>query len=112
MHKMRWYPKNKDELAAFLVHVAHETDELRTLVEELNGKPIDAYDYCNWAPNVVGNKGKHYHGRGWFQLSYPPNYYYAGQAINPQDGWFLVRDPDIDVTNEVITCQTAIWFWT
>ncbi len=48
-----------------------------------------------------------YYGRGWFQLSYPCNYYNAGKAV----GLNLLDNPDLVSQNEKIAAATAIWYY-
>jgi predicted chitinase len=48
-----------------------------------------------------------YYGRGWFQLSYPCNYYNAGKAL----GLDLIRNPDLVSQTDGIAAATAIWYF-
>jgi len=48
-----------------------------------------------------------YYGRGLFQLSYPCNYYQAGQAL----GLDLLKDPDLVSSHDTIAAATAIWYY-
>jgi putative chitinase len=48
-----------------------------------------------------------YYGRGWFQLSYPCNYYNAGEVL----GLDLLAHPDLVSQSETIAVQTAIWYY-
>ncbi len=52
-------------------------------------------------------QGKRYYGRGWFQLSYPCNYYNAGKAL----GIDLLNTPDLVSQSEKIAASTAIWYY-
>ncbi len=46
-----------------------------------------AQSWCN----IQGAPGQLYYGRGWFQLSFPCNYYAAGQSL----GLDLLNNPDL-----------------
>ena len=51
--------------------------------------------------------GKKYYGRGWFQLSYPCNYFGAGQSL----GLDLLGNPDLVAQSDKIAADTALWFY-
>ena len=51
---------------------------------------------------------KQYYGRGWFQLSYPCNYWKASEALNVD----LLADPDQVAQSDRIAAATAIWYYT
>ncbi len=65
--------------------------------------PNHAQSWCN----IQGTPGKLYYGRGWFQLSYPCNYYAAGNAL----GSNLLNNPDLVSQQQGIAVKTAIWFY-
>ncbi len=65
--------------------------------------PNYAQSWCN----IQGTSGKLYYGRGWFQLSYPCNYYAAGNAL----GLNLLNNPDLVSQQQGIAVKTAIWFY-
>ena len=48
-----------------------------------------------------------YYGRGWFQLSWPCNYYAAGKAL----GVDLLSNPDLVEQRQDLAVQTAVWFF-
>ncbi|CAF1333069.1 unnamed protein product [Rotaria sordida] len=82
-----WNPSNKDEAAVFLAHVFHETDGLKT-IREYCAPGCGSHYAGSWC-GVQGAPGKLYYGRGWFQLSWPCNYYGAGQALAVKTAvWF------------------------
>lgn len=115
-----WIPTNNDEAAVFLGHVFYETDGLNTLREycapgnsSLNSillkiliigcGPQYAASWCS----IQGAPGKWYYGRGWFQLSWPCNYYAAGQSL----GIDLLNNPDVVEQQDDMAVKTAIWFY-
>ncbi len=57
--------------------------------------------------SIEGAPGKLYYGRGWLQLSYPCNYYAAGQALDLD----LLKHPDLVSNLEDVAVDTAIWFY-
>lgn len=65
------------------------------------------FDNCSWNTSVIPADGKHYRGRGPIQLSYSCNYKGAGDVI----GVDLLADPDIMLTNDTLSWETALWFW-
>lgn len=98
-------PQRKREAAAFLAHIAHETEGLRHVEEADQG---NWSDYCD-ADNATYpcKPGLTYHGRGPIQLSWNYNYGAAGQALAVD----LLSNPDLVKTDGVIAFQTALWFW-
>jgi len=105
-----WSP-NAVELAAFYGHVAHETDSLKTLEEYCgaNGSCATAYNNPSWG-TARAAAGKTYFGRGWLQLSWPPNYQAAGR--DPRINMDLVATPELVSRNEVLAAKTGIWYFT
>jgi len=91
---------NKQEVAAFLANVAHETGSL-VYIDEIAQGP-----YC-MAESGCGCGGGEYFGRGPLQISWNYNYCAAGSAL----GIDLVDNPDLVSTNATVAWQTAIWFW-
>lgn len=57
--------------------------------------------------DVRAMPGKSYHGRGWFQISYPCNYNSAGKAL----GFDLLRNPDLVSQRQDLAVKTAVWFY-
>lgn len=108
---MRYYPGfsttgtdtvRKQEAAAFLANVAHESDFLEVAKEYDTSKyPL----YCSAGVGKCG--GKEYYGRGPIQLSWDYNYAEAGQAI----GIDLLNYPELVATDPAITWRTALWYW-
>ena len=100
-----WQPVNQEEAAVFLAHVSHETDGLRTLREYC--APGCGSNYAASWCSIQGQKNKLYYGRGWFQLSWPCNYYGAGQALNID----LLANPDLVEQRNDLAVQTALWYY-
>lgn len=92
----------KQEAAAFLANVAHESDYLRAVRE---------YNTANWplyCSHGIGQcGGKEYYGRGPIQLSWNYNYATAGNAM----GVDLLNNPDLVATNAAIAWRTGVWYW-
>ncbi|MDB5799871.1 MAG: chitinase [Rhodocyclales bacterium] len=94
---------NKQEIAAFLANVAHETSYL-LYVEEVN----KSGNYCDASqsygcPAGTGN----YYGRGPIQLSWNYNYKAAGDYL----GRNLLSQPALVAQDGVLTWRTAVWYW-
>jgi predicted chitinase len=64
-------------------------------------------NYASSWCSIQGIPGKFYYGRGWFQLSYPCNYYAAGNAL----GLDLLNNPDLVSEEQDVAVKTAIWFF-
>ncbi len=92
----------KQEAAAFLANVAHESDNLKA-VREYNTANYPLY--CSHGVGKCG--GKEYYGRGPIQLSWDYNYAAAGTAIKAD----LLNNPDLVATNAAIAWRTGIWYW-
>jgi chitinase len=101
-------PQNQNELIMFFAHVSHETDSLQTY-EEYCGKSKEcASSYqISWCGSATAEPGKHYYGRGWFQLSFPCNYNAAGQAL----GIDLLKNPEKVAESDALAAATGMWFW-
>lgn len=54
-------------------------------------------------------RGKSYHGRGYFQLSWANNYRNASQALYGDDR--LLNNPELVSADSQISLDTAIWYW-
>ena len=95
----------KQEAAAFLANVAHETLDLQ-YISEIN--------QANW-PNYCdqSNKqfpcapGRQYYGRGPIQISWNFNYGAAGKVF----GVDLLGDPDLVARDAAVAWKTALWYW-
>jgi predicted chitinase len=90
----------KQEAAAFLANIDHESGGLR-YVREINQANWNSY--CS-----SGNcGGRQYYGRGPMQLSWDYNYQTAGSAL----GIDLYFNPDLVATDSAVAWKTAIWYW-
>jgi predicted chitinase/chitodextrinase len=95
----------KQEAAAFLANVGHETGGL-IYTEELNQAVWGTY--CDLSQSYGCPAGQTaYHGRGPIQLSWNFNYYAAGNAL----GVDLLHNPDLVKTDAAIAWKTGIWYW-
>jgi predicted chitinase/chitodextrinase len=95
----------KQEAAAFLANVSHETGGL-VYTEELNTAVWGTY--CDWSQPYGCPAGQTaYHGRGPMQLSWNFNYYAAGNAL----GIDLLHTPDLVKTDAAVAWKTGIWYW-
>ncbi|MFF0480285.1 glycoside hydrolase family 19 protein [Streptomyces sp. NPDC004779] len=95
----------KQEAAAFLANVAHETGGLVHIVEQ---NTANYPHYCDRSQSYGCPAGQAaYYGRGPIQLSWNFNYKAAGDALgidllnNP---WRVEREPDIAM-------MTGLWYW-
>ncbi|UXY17325.1 chitinase [Chitiniphilus purpureus] len=94
----------RQEAAAFLANINHETGGLVYVVEQ---NQANWPHYCD--PNSVYAcaPGKQYYGRGPIQLSWNFNYGAAGAAL----GLPLLADPDLVARDPAVAWKTAIWYW-
>ena len=100
-----WQPANEEEAAVFLAHVFHETDGLQTIREYC--APECGADYAASWCEVQGQPRKLYYGRGWLQLSWPCNYYAAGQTLN----FDLLSYPELVEIQQDLAILTALWYY-
>ena len=95
----------KQEAAAFLANVSHETGGL-VYIDEIN--TANWPTYCDYSQPYGCPAGQSaYHGRGPIQLSWNFNYYAAGNAL----GVDLLNNPGLVGTNASISWQTGLWYW-
>ncbi len=97
----------KQEAAAFLANVNHETVGLQ-YIDEVNTAVWGTYcsNPGNWQ-TVCPAGVTQYHGRGPMQLSWDFNYKAAGAAI----GADLLHNPNLVGTDSSIAWQTGTWYW-
>jgi len=95
----------KQEAAAFLANVSHETGGLVHIVEQNQ----DNYPhYCDATQPYGCPAGQAaYYGRGPIQLSWNFNYKAAGDAL----GIDLLNDPWQVENNSAVSWMTALWYW-
>ncbi|CAF1252078.1 unnamed protein product [Adineta steineri] len=106
MRLMNWKLSNSTEAAVFFTHVSHETDGLKTLAEYCSDQGTCNNYQSSWC-SIQARPNIKYFGRGWFQLSYPCNYYNAGNALAID----LLKNPDLVSHSDKIAAATAIWYY-
>ncbi|MCW7943541.1 chitinase [Streptomyces hygroscopicus] len=95
----------KQEAAAFLANVSHETGGLRFIKEQ---NTANYPTYCDATQPYGCPAGRAaYYGRGPLQLSWNFNYKAAGDALRVD----LLHQPDLVATNGQISWKTALWYW-
>lgn len=94
----------KQEAAAFLAHIDHETSGLLYIRESNQANwPL----YCQSGGQYPCAPGQQYYGRGPIQLSWNYNYGAAGDAL----GLNLLADPDMVARDATVAWKTAVWYW-
>ena len=92
----------KQEAAAFLANVSHETGGLVYVTE------IDkSGNYCASEPYGCPAGTYSYYGRGPIQLSWNFNYKAAGDAL----GIDLLDNPSLVETDPAVSWKTGLWYW-
>jgi predicted chitinase len=92
----------KQEAAAFLANVSHETGGLVYI------KEISPGTYCDTSkPYGCPAGASNYYGRGPIQLSWNFNYYSAGQSL----GIDLLNNPWLVETDAAVSWKTGLWYW-
>jgi predicted chitinase len=93
----------KNQKAAFLAQLAHESGQLRYMEEIASGS---AYEGRRDLGNTQPGDGTRFKGRGPIQLTGRSNYRAAGQAlgIDLENNPRRAADPDVGF-------RTAAWFW-
>jgi predicted chitinase len=95
----------RQEAAAFLANVSHETGGLVHVVEQ---NSANYPHYCDGSQPYGCPAGQAaYYGRGPVQLSWNFNYKAAGDAL----GIDLLRNPWLVQNDAAVAWKTAIWFW-
>ncbi|SCE72418.1 Predicted chitinase [Micromonospora mirobrigensis] len=95
----------RQEAAAFLANVNHETGGLMYVVE-LN--TANYPNYCDWGQPYGCPAGQAaYYGRGPLQLSWNFNYKAAGDAL----GLNLLGNPWLVQNDSAVAWKTGLWFW-
>ncbi|MEV6212450.1 glycoside hydrolase family 19 protein [Kitasatospora sp. NPDC051914] len=95
----------KQEAAAFLANVSHETGGLVHVVEQ---NTANYPHYCDTSQPYGCPAGQAaYYGRGPIQLSWNFNYKAAGDAL----GIDLLRNPNLVQTDSSVAWKTGLWYW-
>jgi predicted chitinase len=95
----------RQEAAAFLANIAHETGGLVHIVEQ---NTSNYPHYCDAGQPYGCPAGQAaYYGRGPIQLSWNFNYNAAGNAL----GLPLLTNPWLVEQNATVAWQTALWYW-
>ncbi|MFF9815206.1 aldehyde dehydrogenase family protein [Streptomyces sp. NPDC014006] len=95
----------KQEAAAFLANVSHETGGLVYVVEQ---NTANYPHYCDWSQPYGCPAGQSaYYGRGPVQLSWNFNYKAAGDAL----GIDLLDNPWLVQNDAAVAWKTALWYW-
>ncbi|MFF5230974.1 glycoside hydrolase family 19 protein [Dactylosporangium sp. NPDC000521] len=95
----------KQEAAAFLANVNHETGGLVYIVEQ---NTANYPHYCDASQPYGCPAGQAaYYGRGPIQLSWNFNYKAAGDAL----GIDLLHNPNLVQTDPAVAMKTALWYW-
>jgi predicted chitinase len=92
----------KQEAAAFLANVDHETGGL-VYINEID----QSGNYCAAESYGCPAGTFSYYGRGPLQISWNFNYYAAGNAL----GVDLLDNPNLVSSNAAISWETALWYW-
>ncbi|UYM25916.1 chitinase [Streptomyces albus] len=95
----------KQEAAAFLANVSHETGGLVHIVEQNEANYPHYCDSTQPFGCPAGNDK--YYGRGPVQLSWNYNYKAAGDAL----GIDLLNNPDLVQNDASVAWKTGLWFW-
>jgi predicted chitinase len=95
----------KQEAAAFLANVAHETGNLVFIVEQ---NTANYPHYCDASQPYGCPAGQAaYYGRGPIQLSWNFNYKAAGDAL----GIDLLHNPNLVQNDAAVSWKTGLWYW-
>ncbi|MEU7166560.1 glycoside hydrolase family 19 protein [Streptomyces morookaense] len=95
----------RQEAAAFLANVGHETGGLVYVVEQ---NTANYSHYCDRNQPYGCPAGQSaYYGRGPLQISWNFNYKAAGDAL----GIDLLNKPSLVQTDSAVAWKTALWYW-
>ncbi|SOE15920.1 chitinase GH19 [Streptomyces sp. 2323.1] len=95
----------RQEAAAFLANVSHETGGLVYVVEQ---NTANYPHYCDATQPYGCPAGQAaYYGRGPLQLSWNFNYQAAGEAL----GIDLLHNPSLVEQDAAVAWKTALWYW-
>jgi predicted chitinase len=96
---------SRQEAAAFLANISHETGGLVHIVEQ-NQANYPHYCDANQPYGCPAGRAAYY-GRGPIQLSWNFNYKAAGDAL----GINLLADPYLVERDAAVAWKTALWYW-
>lgn len=95
----------RQEAAAFLANVSHETGGLVYIVEQ---NTANYPHYCDTSQSYGCPAGNDmYYGRGPVQLSWNFNYHAAGNEL----GIDLLNNPNLVQEDPAIAWKTGLWYW-
>ncbi|MGK3945087.1 glycoside hydrolase family 19 protein [Streptomyces sp. RP5T] len=95
----------KQETAAFLANIGHETGGLVHIVEQ---NTTNYPHYCDLSQSYGCPAGQDaYYGRGPIQLSWNYNYKAAGDAL----GIDLLNNPGLVQNDATVAWKTGLWYW-
>ncbi|GAA2695605.1 hypothetical protein GCM10010310_57380 [Streptomyces violaceolatus] len=95
----------KQEAAAFLANISHETGGLAHVVEQ---NTTNYSHYCDGTKPYGCPAGQDaYYGRGPIQLSWNVNYKTAGEAL----GMDLLNKPRLVEEDATVAWKTGLWYW-
>lgn len=95
----------KQEAAAFLANISHETGGLAHVVEQ---NTANYSHYCDGTKPYGCPAGQDaYYGRGPIQLSWNVNYKAAGEAL----GLDLLNMPQLVAEDATVAWKTGLWYW-
>ncbi|MGW1544842.1 glycoside hydrolase family 19 protein [Streptomyces sp. NPDC002309] len=95
----------KQEAAAFLANVNHETGGLVHIVEQNQANYPHYCDWNQWYGCPAGQAA--YYGRGPIQLSWNFNYKAAGDSL----GIDLLNNPWLVQNDASVAWKTGLWYW-
>ncbi|TXL85530.1 glycoside hydrolase family 19 protein [Streptomyces sp. IB2014 016-6] len=95
----------RQEAAAFLANVSHETGGLVHIVEQNTANYPHYCDSSQWYGCPAGQAA--YYGRGPIQLSWNFNYKAAGDAL----GIDLLGNPWLVQNDAAVAWKTGLWYW-
>jgi predicted chitinase len=96
--------QRRQEMAAFVGQIAHESDQLRAQREY---RRENWGHYCRKEGPPGCAPGQQYYGRGPIQLSWNYQYKRAGDFL----GLDLWSDPDLVARDSTVAWRTALWYW-
>lgn len=96
---------SKNEVAAFLAQIGHETGNLRYTEEIASG---EKYEGRRDLGNTQPGDGVRFKGRGLIQLTGRANYQAFSKAMGRPD---IMQNPSIVATDPELAVESAIYYW-